>query len=78
VNGWLTFLVFAGIPAGIIALVILGVYGKTLLRQPSRYRPGRPWTYEPAWYVPHPDAIVHQSGLPSGSTTAVGGASGEW
>jgi hypothetical protein len=54
------------------------VYGKSLLRQPSRYRPGRPWTYEPAWYVPHPDAIVHQSGLPSGSTTAVGGASGEW
>ena len=77
-NGWLTFLVFACIPAGIIALVILGVYGKTLLRQPSRYRPGRPWTYEPAWYVPHPDAIVHQSGLPAGSTTAVGGASGEW
>ena len=78
VNAWQTFLVFACIPAGIIALVVLGVYGKSLARQPNRYRPGRPWVYQPAWYVPHPDAIVHGEGRPSGSTTAVGGASGEW
>lgn len=74
---------FVGIPAAIVAVVALGVYGKTLLHQPSRYRPGRPWTYEPSWYVPHPDAVVAGPGRPqlegsTTATTAVGGASGEW
>ena len=75
-----TALVFAGIPLAVIVLVVLAVYGKSLLNQPNRYRPGRPWNYPPAWYVPHPEALV-QTGHPQlggGSTTAVGGASGEW
>ena len=79
-----TVLVFVGIPLGITAVIALGVYGKTLTRQPNRYRPGKPWNYPPSWYVPHPDAVVHSvpvhaqlEGAPS-STTAVGGASGEW
>ena len=76
-----TVLVFVGIPAGIVALLGLAVYGKTLVRQPNRYRPGKAWTYPPSWYVPHPDAVVSHSGSASGgasATTAVGGASGEW
>jgi hypothetical protein len=72
-----TVLVFVGIPAGIIAFLFLAVYGKSLARQPNRYRPGKPWTFEPSWYVPHPDAVVQHDGGAS-STTAVGGASGEW
>lgn len=72
-----TVLVFVGIPAGIIAFLVLAVYGKSLVRQPNRYRPGRAWDYPPSWYVPHPDAVVpHESS--GSSTTAVGGASGEW
>lgn len=71
-----TVLVFGVIPLGVIALVALAVYGKSLVRQPNRYRPGKPWTYPPAWYVPHPDAVVAQSA--ASTTTAVGGASGEW
>jgi hypothetical protein len=80
-----TLLVFVGIPAGIIALIAIAVFGRAAVRQPNRYRPGRPWTYEPTWYVPHPDAVVHahdtttraiQGG--ASTTTAVGGASGEW
>jgi hypothetical protein len=71
-----TVLVFVGIPAGIIALIVLAVYGKSLVRQPNRYRPGRPWNYPPTWYVPHPEVVSVPAG--SGSTTAVGGASGEW
>ncbi|SHH02882.1 hypothetical protein SAMN05443575_3132 [Jatrophihabitans endophyticus] len=75
-----TLLVFVGIPLGIIAVLFVAVYGRSLVRQPNRYRPGRSWDYAPSWYVPHPDAVVHavnpaQSGS---STTAVGGASGEW
>ena len=78
-----TLLVFVGIPAGIVLLIFLGTYGSSLVRQPNRYRPGKPWTFEPSWYVPHPDAVVHDTGqrqieAGSSSTTAVGGASGEW
>lgn len=74
---WQTLLVFVGIPAGIIALIALAVYGKTITRQPNRYRPGRQWDYPPTWFVPHPDAVVAAPQQGS-STTAVGGASGEW
>ena len=30
--------------------------GPGQLRAPARYRPGRPWPHEPAWFVPHPAA----------------------
>jgi hypothetical protein len=72
-----TVLVFVGIPAGIIALIAIAVFGKSIVRQPNRYRPGRSWDYPPTWYVPHPDAVVAHATTGS-STTAVGGASGEW
>jgi len=72
-----TVLVFVGIPAAIIAFLFLAVYGRSLVRQPNRYRPGRPWTFGPSWYVPHPEAVLRPTGGPA-TTTAVGGASGEW
>jgi hypothetical protein len=72
-----TLLVFVGIPAGIVALVALAVYGKSMVRQPNRYRPGKVWDYPPIWFVPHPEAVVPKETAGS-STTAVGGASGEW
>jgi hypothetical protein len=71
-----TVLVFVGIPAGITALLALGVYGKSVVRQPNRYRPGKPWDFPPSWYVPHPEAVATKP--KTGTTTAVGGASGEW
>jgi hypothetical protein len=79
-----TVLTFGGIPAGITALLALGVFGRSAMHQPNRYRPGRPWTFPPAWYVPHPDALPHSDGIRTAitgsttSTTAMGGASGEW
>lgn len=72
-----TLLVFVAIPAGIVALLALAVYGKSIVRQPNRYRPGKGWDYPSSWYVPHPDAVVSHESTGSG-TTAVGGASGEW
>jgi hypothetical protein len=83
VTVWQTLLVFVGIPLGIIVLVVFAVYGKTLLHQPNRYRPGKAWNYPPSWYVPHPDAVLSVPGHKqiegaSSSTTAIGGASGEW
>jgi hypothetical protein len=80
VTVWQTVGTFVGIPAAIIFLIFLAVYGKVLLRQPNRYRPGRAWSYPPTWFVPHPDAVVQAREQAPGqtSTTAVGGASGEW
>lgn len=77
---WETIGTFVGIPLAIIALIVLGVYGKALLRQPNRYRPGRPWNYPPTWFVPHPEVVEQARDATGGttSTTAVGGASGEW
>jgi hypothetical protein len=48
-----TTLIYVLVPAGIIAVLAIGVYGRSLTTQQSRYRPGRPWPYEPVWYVPH-------------------------
>ncbi len=75
-----TVLVFVGIPGGIIALIYIAVYGKSMVRQPNRYRPGKAWNFPPSWYVPHPEAVVTATIPADGpaSTTAVGGASGEW
>jgi len=79
---WETVLVFVGIPLGIVALITFGVYGRTLLHQPNRYRPGKAWDYPPAWFVPHPEAVntpMHpQVEGAASTTTAMGGASGEW
>ncbi|PZS25376.1 MAG: hypothetical protein DLM59_20350 [Pseudonocardiales bacterium] len=52
-----TVLVYLGIPFGVVLLVVAAVYG-TSSRHGPRYRPGRPFAFEPAWYVaarpPHP------------------------
>jgi hypothetical protein len=79
-----TVLTFVGIPLAIIAVVTVAVYGPSMARQPNRYRPGKAWNYEPSWYVPHPDAVATPTAdgvraiAGSTTTTAVGGASGEW
>lgn len=84
-----TVLIFAGIPAAIVAIFALAVFGRSDGRGQTRYRPGRPWTFPPVWYLPHPDGVAQSA--PPGSRTAieapkhpivgpepVGGASGEW
>jgi hypothetical protein len=53
-----TLLTFVGAPAGIIAVIALAVLGPGQMRTSSRYRPGRPWPYEPAWYVPRPEGAA--------------------
>ena len=82
-----TVLVYGGIPLGITLLLAIFVFGRSAMQQPNRYRPGRAWTYAPVWFTPHPDALPNHEGARlaiegsiagSASTTAVGGASGEW
>lgn len=82
-----TVLVFVAIPLAVVALVVLAVYGRSMVHQPNRYRPGKAWTYAPAWYVPHPQAIddvvsdraaLEASDGHEPTAAAVGGANGEW
>jgi hypothetical protein len=78
-----TALIYVGIPLAITAVLAFGVYGRSALHQPSRYRPGRPWAFGPVWFVPHPKAIQNVVTRPaieesSAPARAVGGASGEW
>lgn len=56
-----TVLVFVGIPALIILVIVILVIGPTELRKPSRYRPGRPWPHKPAWYLPHQIVAAKQN-----------------
>ena len=81
-----TVLVFIAIPLAVVALVVIAVYGRSMVHQPNRYRPGKAWTYAPAWYLPHPQAIddvvpdrvaIEQS-ADEPTAAAVGGANGEW
>ncbi len=54
---WQTVLVFAGIPVGAFGLLALLVIGPGAARAP-RYRPGRPWEFEPVWYIARPDVAA--------------------
>ena len=88
-----TALVFVGVPLALALVLAAAVYGRTVT-QPNRYRPGRPWTYEPVWYIGSPTHVPTRPALPAGSTPAraltastlaaaeqdvpMGGASGEW
>ena len=46
-----TVLVFVGIPALVVALVFALVYASAGRRINKRYRPGRPFTFAPVWFL---------------------------
>src|SRR5437879_2068250 len=50
-----TVLVFVGVPAVVMAAVYGLVYGSTARRSSKRYRPGRPFTFAPVWFLAAPD-----------------------
>lgn len=52
-----TVLVFAGIPVGVMLLVALITLAPSAVRGGSRYRPGREWNHDAAWWLPDPQAV---------------------
>jgi hypothetical protein len=50
-----TVLVFAGVPIAVVAVVYALVYATSNLRSNKRYRPGRPFTFAPVWFLSAPD-----------------------
>ena len=76
-----TVLVFVGIPALVVAVVYGAVYGTTARRVSKRYRPGRPFTFAPVWFLagtegangstaPALEAGEHRPALPPGPLLA--------
>jgi hypothetical protein len=52
-----TVLVFAGIPIAVVAVVYGLVYGMSGRQNSKRYRPGRPFTFAPVWFLSAPEAL---------------------
>jgi hypothetical protein len=46
-----TVLVFVGIPAAVVAAVYAMVFASAGRRVSKRYRPGRPYTFAPVWFL---------------------------
>ncbi|CAM3146965.1 hypothetical protein [Stackebrandtia soli] len=51
-----TVLIFVGIPAVVIAVVVGLVYGSSR-RQAKRYRPGRDFEVAPVWFLARPEDV---------------------
>jgi hypothetical protein len=78
------YLVFAGIPLAIIAVLALLTLRPGKDRRP-RYKPGQPWSHAPIWFEPHPahtgggaehgPASTHGPAAVPGSGTAALGSS---
>jgi hypothetical protein len=53
-----TFLVFAIIPVGIVLVIAaLAVAGSDRTRRTRRYRPGRPYDFQPIWFLSSPEQV---------------------
>ena len=58
VTVWQTVLVFAVAPLAGLALLAALTFGPGATTRSPRYRVGRPWDYEPVWYIPRPDVAA--------------------
>jgi hypothetical protein len=62
-----TFLVFVGIPLGVIAVVATLVLARGDKGHPSRrYRPGRPYDFQPIWFLASPEQVQSTQVGPAG------------
>jgi hypothetical protein len=62
-----TVLVYVIIPAGIILLVAsLVLSGSDRTRRTRRYRPGRPYDFQPIWFLASPEQVSGVAGGPGG------------
>ena len=63
-----TVLVFVGIPATVVAVITGLVFAGSASRN-RRYRPGRPFTFTPVWFLSAPAA--EDPAAPDGAAPAV-------
>jgi len=70
-------LLFGGIPLAIVGLVALLVVVGGLRHRP-RYRPGRPWDFDPIWFAGPADPNAAVAAARASGRVTGGGASAEW
>jgi hypothetical protein len=51
-----TVLIYGVIPLAVFVVLALLTLLPGRGKDRTRYRPGQPWTADPVWYEPHPDA----------------------
>ena len=51
-----TVLIYGVIPLAVFTLLAVATLLPGRGKEHTEYRPGRPWTAQPVWYEPHPDA----------------------
>ena len=76
-----TLVVFAGIPLAVVAVIFGLVYAGSARSNDRRYRPGRPFDFQPVWFLSAPEqhasaANGHVSGHVSGGVPAAHAVSG--
>jgi hypothetical protein len=69
-------LVYVVIPVGAFLVISFFAVLPSMLRRP-RYRPGRPWNFDPLWFA-GPDDPDRALASAHPGVTAKGGASAEW
>jgi hypothetical protein len=63
--------VYVLIPLGVIVLVASVVMsGSSRSRRSRRYRPGRPYDFQPTWFLASPERVTNQPALAGGHTSA--------
>jgi hypothetical protein len=72
----LVILYYVVIPLAIFGVIAFFSVLPSMLRRP-RYRPGRPWNYDPLWFS-GPDDPERALATARPGATARGGASAEW
>lgn len=72
----LVILIYVVVPVGAFLVISFFAVLPSLLRRP-RYRPGRPWSFDPLWFAGPDDVDKALAGARPG-VTARGGASAEW
>jgi hypothetical protein len=58
-----TVLIYAGIPALVIAVIVGLVFASDMRRGDKRYRPGRPFEFRPVWFLSAPEHVAGQESL---------------
>jgi hypothetical protein len=66
-----TLVVFAGIPLAVVAVIFGLVYAGSARSNDRRYRPGRPFDFQPVWFLSAPEQHVSAA---NGHALAVSGA----
>lgn len=69
-----TVLIYGVIPLGVVAVLVILIWGPSVTRRRPRWKSGQPWPHDPVWYEPHPMGGAEGHGESHGAGQAELGA----